>query len=37
MDYLVYDVICVGFGKVVFVICNSFADDFKTVFLKACY
>ncbi|MFZ5628447.1 MAG: nucleotidyltransferase family protein [Spirochaetota bacterium] len=32
MDYSVYDAIRAGFGKVVFVIRNSFADDFKAVF-----
>lgn len=37
MDYSVYDAIRAGFGKVVFVIRNSFADDFKTVFSKARY
>lgn len=34
MDYSVYDAIRAGFGKVVFVIRNSFADDFKAVFSK---
>jgi len=32
MDYSIYDAIRAGFGKVVFVIRNSFADDFKAVF-----
>ncbi len=32
MDYSIYDAIRAGFGKVVFVIRNSFADDFKSVF-----
>ncbi len=30
IDYLVYDAIKAGFGKVVFVIRESFADEFKT-------
>ena len=30
MDYSVYDAIRAGFGKVVFVIRESFADEFKT-------
>lgn len=32
MDYSIYDAIRAGFGKVVFVIRNSFADEFKSVF-----
>lgn len=32
MDYSIYDAIRAGFGKVVFVIRNSFAGDFKAVF-----
>ena len=32
MDYSIYDAIRAGFGKVVFVIRKSFADDFKAVF-----
>lgn len=32
MDYSIYDAIRSGFGKVVFVIRNSFADDFKAIF-----
>jgi len=32
MDYSIYDAIRAGFGKVVFVIRNSFADDFKAIF-----
>lgn len=32
IDYSVYDAIQAGFGKVVFVIRHSFADDFKEVF-----
>lgn len=32
MDYSIYDAIRAGFGKVVFVIRNSFAADFKAVF-----
>ena len=34
LDYSVYDAIRAGFGKVVFVIRDSFADDFKEVFNK---
>ncbi len=37
MDYSVFDAIRAGFGKVVFVIRNSFADDFKSVFSKERY
>lgn len=37
MDYSIYDAIRAGFGKVVFVIRNSFADDFKSVFSKERY
>lgn len=37
MDYSVFDAIRAGFGKVVFVIRNSFADDFKAVFSKGRY
>lgn len=32
LDYSVYDAIEAGFGKVVFVIRGSFADDFRSVF-----
>lgn len=32
IDYSVYDAIRAGFGKVVFVIRHSFADDFRSVF-----
>lgn len=32
LEYSVYDAICAGFGKVVFVIRESFADDFKARF-----
>lgn len=32
LDYSVYDAIRAGFGRVVFVIRESFADDFKSVF-----
>ena len=32
IDYSIYDAIRAGFGKVVFVIRHSFADDFKSVF-----
>lgn len=32
LDYSVYDAIRAGFGRVVFVIRHSFADDFKAVF-----
>lgn len=32
LDYSVYDAIKAGFGKVVFVIRDSFANDFKSVF-----
>jgi hypothetical protein len=32
MDYSIFDAIRAGFGKVVFVIRKSFADDFKAVF-----
>lgn len=32
MDYSVFDAIRAGFGKVVFVIRNSFAEDFRAVF-----
>jgi len=35
MDYSIYDAIRAGFGKVVFVIRNSFADDFRAVFSAA--
>lgn len=34
MDYSVYDAIRAGFGKVVFVIRESFADDFKSIVLN---
>jgi hypothetical protein len=37
MDYSVFDAIRAGFGKVVFVIRNSFADDFKAVFSQTRY
>ncbi len=37
MDYSVFDAIRAGFGKVVFVIRNSFADDFMAVFSKERY
>lgn len=32
MDYSIYDAIRSGFGKVVFIIREEFADDFKTIF-----
>ncbi|MCL2562293.1 MAG: nucleotidyltransferase [Rikenellaceae bacterium] len=32
LDYSVYDAVRAGFGKVVFVIRHSFADDFRAVF-----
>lgn len=32
MDYSIYDAIRAGFGKVVFIIRRSFADDFKAIF-----
>ena len=35
MDYSVYDAIKAGFGKVVFVIKNSFKDDFTATFNTA--
>jgi NDP-sugar pyrophosphorylase family protein len=35
LDYSVYDAIRAGFGKVVFVIRHSFADDFREVFNAA--
>ncbi|MFI3267824.1 MAG: sugar phosphate nucleotidyltransferase [Rikenellaceae bacterium] len=34
LDYSVYDAVRAGFGKVVFVIRNSFFEDFKEVFNK---
>ncbi|MEN6363429.1 MAG: nucleotidyltransferase [Bacteroidales bacterium] len=34
MDYSIYDAIRAGFGKVVFVIRESFAEDFKTIVLN---
>lgn len=34
MDYSIYDAIRAGFGKVVFVIRESFADDFKNIVLN---
>ncbi|MDD3320084.1 MAG: nucleotidyltransferase [Paludibacter sp.] len=34
MDYSIYDAIRAGFGKVVFVIRDSFADDFKNIVLN---
>lgn len=34
MDYSVYDAVRAGFGKVVFVIRESFVDDFKEIVLK---
>ena len=34
MDYSIYDAIKAGFGKIVFVIRESFADDFKTIVLN---
>ncbi len=37
MDYSVFDAIRAGFGRVVFVIRNSFADDFKAVFSQTRY
>lgn len=37
MDYSVFDAMRAGFGKVVFVIRNSFAEDFKAVFSKERY
>lgn len=37
MDYSVFDAIRAGFGKVVFVIRNSFADDFRAVFSQTRY
>jgi NDP-sugar pyrophosphorylase family protein len=32
MDYSIYDAIKAGFGKVVFIIREEFAEDFKTIF-----
>src|SRR5947207_1996671 len=32
MDYSIYDAIRAGFGKVVFIIREDFADDFKAIF-----
>src|SRR5215213_2421873 len=32
MDYSIYDAIRAGFGKVVFIIREDFADDFKEIF-----
>lgn len=32
MDYSIFDAICAGFGKVVFIIRKEFADNFKTIF-----
>jgi UTP-glucose-1-phosphate uridylyltransferase len=37
MDYSVFDAIRAGFGKVVFVIRNGFADDFRAVFSQTRY
>jgi len=37
MDYSIFDALRAGFGKVVFVIRKSFADDFKAVFSEARY
>ncbi len=34
MDYSIYDAISAGFGKIVFVIRESFVDDFKNVVLN---
>ncbi len=34
MDYSVYDALCAGFGKVVFVIRKDFEDDFRRVVLS---
>ena len=34
IDYSVYDAIQAGFGKVVFIIRHSFAEDFQSVFTK---
>ena len=34
IDYSIYDAIRAGFGKVVFVIRHSFAEDFKSVFTE---
>lgn len=34
MDYSIYDAIRAGFGKVVFVIRESFADDFRSIVLN---
>jgi len=34
MDYSIYDALRAGFGKVVFVIRESFVDDFKKIVLK---
>ena len=34
MDYSVYDAVRAGFGKVVFVIRESFENDFRTIVLK---
>ena len=34
MDYSVYDAIRAGFGKIVFVIRESFAEEFKKIVLK---
>ncbi|MGV3593844.1 MAG: nucleotidyltransferase [Sediminibacterium sp.] len=32
MDYSIYDAICAGFGKVVFIIREEFAEQFKAIF-----
>lgn len=32
MDYSIYDAICAGFGKVVFIIREEFAEQFKSIF-----
>jgi hypothetical protein len=37
MDYSIYDAIRGGFGRVVFVIRNSFAEEFKSVFSRERY
>lgn len=37
MDYSIYDAIRAGFGKVVFVIRNSFAADFRSIFSEKRY
>ena len=34
MDYSVYDAVRAGFGKVVFVIRESFEEDFRNIVLK---